>query len=81
MKQQDWSAWRTGEEEVRVQMHRPEMAKAFSKVKGVWLAGYSVAGGYMKLFHVKQSVPWVDAWMKEFMSHATSSTVKGKATT
>ncbi len=60
----DWSAWRTGDES-RVQIHRPDLAKSFSKVKGVWLAGYSVSGGYMKLFHVKQPVAWVEEWMNK----------------
>ena len=63
----DWSAWRVGEDSC-VQINRPDLAKAFSKVKGVWLAGYSVAGTYMKLFHVKQPVLWVEQWMTKSMS-------------
>ncbi len=62
----DWSAWRAGDES-RVQVNRPDLAKAFSKVKGVWLAGYSVNGAYMKLFHVKQPVYWVEEWMNKSM--------------
>jgi hypothetical protein len=62
----DWSAWRVGEES-RVQINRPDLAKVFSKVKGVWLAGYSVGGAYMKLFHVKQPVAWVEEWMNKSM--------------
>jgi hypothetical protein len=69
-KRADWSAWRVSEDEVRVQINRPDMARAFAKVKSAWLAGYSVAGNYMKLFHVKQPVPWVEAWMKEFNGRA-----------
>ena len=69
----DWSAWRVGEES-RVQIHRPDLAKSFSKVKGVWLAGYSVSGAYMKLFHVKKPVAWVEEWMDKFMNQlATAS--------
>jgi len=65
-KRPDWSAWRTSDDEVRVQVNRPDLAKAFAKVKGVWPSGYSVAGNFVKLFHVKKSVPWVDAWMKDY---------------
>jgi hypothetical protein len=71
MKKRDWSAWTVGEDETRVQIQSPDMAKAFAKVKGVWLAGYGVAGGYIKIFHVRQPVQWVAAWMRKFISHAT----------
>lgn len=70
---ENWSAWHVGENEVRVQINRPDLAKAFAKVKGAWPAGYSVAGNYLKLFHVKQSVQWVDAWMKDFLRHDPTS--------
>jgi hypothetical protein len=79
-KRKDWSAWRVADDEVRVQVNRPDMAKAFAKLKGVGLAGYSVAGNYMKLFRLKQSVPWVDAWMTEFLSRANSGAANGKET-
>ena len=60
----DWSAWRMGDE-TRVQVNRPDLAKAFAKVKTVRAAGYSVSGSYARLFHVKQPVVWVDSWMKK----------------
>jgi len=60
-----WVAWRVGDDEARVQVNRPDLARAFAKVKTVSPAGYSVCGNFMKLFHVKESVPWVDAWMKK----------------
>ena len=65
-KRQDWSAWSVRDDEVRVQVNRPDLARAFAKVKGVWPAGYSVAGNFTRLFHVKQRVHWVDAWMKQY---------------
>lgn len=68
----DWSAWRVGEES-RVQINRPDLAKAFSRVKGVWLAGYSVAGTYMKLFHVKQPIAWVEEWIDKLMPQLAKS--------
>lgn len=64
-KRDDWSAWRMDEEDVRVQVNCPGLAKAFAKEKGVRLAGYSVAGNYVKLFHVKKPREWVDSWMKK----------------
>jgi hypothetical protein len=79
-KRADWSAWRVSDDEVRVQINRPDMARAFAKVKSAWLAGYSVAGNYMKLFHVKQPVPWVEAWMKEFLSRVNSGAIQCKET-
>ena len=77
-KRVDWAAWRVSEDEVRVQVNRPDMAKAFAKIKGVGLAGYSVTGNYLKLFHIKQSVPWIDTWMREFLSRVNSSATEGK---
>ena len=65
----DWSAWRMGDE-TRVQVNRPDLAKAFAKVKTVRSAGYSVSGNYTRLFHVKQAVPWVEGWMKKFVREA-----------
>ena len=65
-KRQDLSAWSVRDDEVRVQINQPELARAFAKVKGVWPAGCSVAGNFMRLFHVKQPVHWVDAWMKQY---------------
>jgi hypothetical protein len=66
----DWCAWRVDEDEVRVQIHRPDLAKAFGKEKAARLVGYSVTGHYAKLFHVKKSVDWVDTWMKKFLREA-----------
>jgi hypothetical protein len=77
-KRKDWSAWRVADDEVRVQVNNPDIARAFAKVKGVRLAGYSVTGNYLKLFHVKQSVPWIDTWMREFLSRANSGAAEGK---
>ncbi len=65
-KREDVYAWRVNDDEVRVQINQPDVARAFAKVNGVWPAGYSVAGNFMRIFHVKKSVPWVEAWMKEF---------------
>lgn len=62
-----WAVWRMDEDEVRVQVNRPDLAKAFAKVKTARSVGYSVFGNYMRLYHVKESVPWVDAWMKKFI--------------
>ena len=66
MKANHWNAWSVGDE-VRVQINRPDMAKAFAKIKSTRLVGYSVCGKFTKLFHVKESVDWVDDWMKSFM--------------
>jgi hypothetical protein len=79
-KRVDWTAWRVSEDEVRVQVNNPDIARAFAKVKGVGLAGYSVAGNYIKLFHIKQSVSWVDTWMKNLIRHASACEPKQKAT-
>jgi hypothetical protein len=79
-KHEDWDAWCVGDGEVRVQINRPDMARAFAKVKGAWPAGYSVAGNYMKLFHVNQSVQWVDSWMKNFTCQVSSGTYQRKET-
>ena len=72
-KRLDWSAWRISDDEVRVQINRPDLARAFAKVKSVWPAGHSVAGNFLKLFHVKQPVPWVAAWMKNFVQGSTGT--------
>jgi hypothetical protein len=64
---QDWAAWRVDEREVRVQVNRSDIAKAFAKVKTVRPVGYSVCGDYTRLFHVKQPVPWVDEWMNNYV--------------
>lgn len=69
---QIWSAWRMDSEEVRVQVNRPDLAKAFAKEKSVRLVGYSVNGNYTKIFHVKKPVPWVDSWMKQFLNKSES---------
>ena len=66
-KRLDWAAWRVTDEEVRVQVNRPDLARAFAKVKSVSPVGHSVAGNFMRLFHVKQSVAWVEAKMREFL--------------
>jgi len=79
-KREDWAAWRVSDDEVRVQINSPDMARAFAKEKGAWPAGYSVAGNFMKLYHVKRPVQWVDAWMKKFNSHVTSGAAQGKET-
>jgi hypothetical protein len=71
MKRADWSAWCVGDE-VRVQINRPDFAKEFAKVKSARLVGYSVAGNFTKLFHVKETVQWVDAWMKQCLQRANS---------
>jgi hypothetical protein len=73
---EDWSAWCVGNDQVRVQINRPDLARAFTKIKDAWPAGYSVAGNYMKLFHVKQSVHWVDTWMRDYMRHASTSVIQ-----
>ena len=70
MKREEWSAWRMDEDEVRVQVNCPGLAKAFAKEKGVRLVGYGVSGNYTKLFHVKKSMGWVDSWMKKSMREA-----------
>jgi hypothetical protein len=62
-----WSAWRVNDEEIRVQVNRPDIARAFAKLKSARLAGYSVCGNYLKLFTIKESVPWVESWMKDFI--------------
>jgi hypothetical protein len=67
---EDWSAWCIGNDQVRVQINRPDLARAFAKVKGVWPAGYSVAGNFIRFFHIKRSVPWVDGWMKQYGVHS-----------
>ena len=72
----DWAAWRVSEDEVRVQINRPDLAKAFAKIKSVRPAGYSVSGNYLKLFHVNQSVPWVDTWMKDYMVRGLAKTTE-----
>jgi hypothetical protein len=64
-KREDWIAWRVDDDEVRVQVNRPDIAKAFARVKSARPVGHSVCGNYMRLFHVKQPVPWVDSWMKD----------------
>jgi len=43
-KRADWSAWRVNDEEIRVQVNRPDLARAFAKVKAARLAGYSDLG-------------------------------------
>jgi hypothetical protein len=63
----EWMAWRVDEQEVRVQIHRADIAKAFCKLNTARLVGYSVGGNYLRMFHIKQPVPWVDAWMKEYI--------------
>lgn len=78
-KSREWSAWKMGDE-VRVQINHPDIAKAFGKVKSTRLVGYSVCGKFTKLFHVKESVEWVEDWMKKFLSHANSGAAGGKET-
>jgi hypothetical protein len=79
-KRADWSAWRVSDDEVRVQINRPDMARAFAKVKTTWLAGYSVAGNFIKIFHIRQPVPWVDAWMKNYLCQGLPGTCERKET-
>jgi hypothetical protein len=78
-KRVDWAAWRMDEEEVRVQVNRPDLAKAFAKVKSVRQVGAGMRGNYLKLFHINQTVPWVDAWMKEFIHQASTCEAERKA--
>ena len=65
----DWSAWRV-DDETRVQINRPDLARAFAKEKTARLVGYSVNGNYTKLFQIKQSVDWVGTWMKKYLRDA-----------
>ena len=65
-KRSDWAAWRMAEE-TRVQINRRDLAKAFVKATQVRRAGYSVTGHYLELFHVKESVDWVNQWMKNYL--------------
>jgi hypothetical protein len=77
-KRGDWAAWRVSDDEVRVQVNRPDIARAFAALKSVSLVGYSVAGNYLKLFCVKKTVPEVEAWMKDFVRHATTGEIGRK---
>jgi hypothetical protein len=65
----DWAAWRM-DDEVRVQVNRPDIAREFAKVKSVRRVGYSVCGKFTRLFHVQQSVPWVEEWMENFVRNS-----------
>ena len=62
-----WSAWRMDEEEVRVQINEPGMARAFARVNTARGVGYSVVGRYTRLFHVKRPVDWVNGWMRDYL--------------
>lgn len=62
----DWSAWRMADE-TRVQINRRDLAKAFVKATQTRPAGFSVTGPYQELFHVKESVDWVNRWMKTYL--------------
>lgn len=75
MSRKPWVAWRVSDELVRVQIHEPAIAKAFAKNKGATLAGYGVAGGYLRLFDVPQSVAEVDAWMNRQTGSASAGRV------
>lgn len=75
---EEWSAWRINDNEVRVQINYPEMARAFAKVKTVHPAGYSVAGNFLRLFHTRQTVPWVESWVKEYKSSLNVEALEGK---
>ena len=62
----------------QVQINRADIAKVFAKVKSPRVVGYSVCGNYLRVFHVKQSVRWVEAWMKEFVRHANAGLAEPK---
>ncbi len=59
-----YSVWHVDDATVMVQVEDVDLARAFAKVNGVHRAGYSVAGAFMHLYSIKQSVPWVHNWMR-----------------
>jgi len=68
-----WSAWRWDDQSVRVQINEPSIAAAFAKIKGVVPTGYSVQGGYLRLYRISENVDWVNDWMRAFIKRNTGT--------
>lgn len=57
------SAWRTAPGHVRIQVHEPNLAESLQKIAGRQLAGYSVLGGYLRIFSFPRPLSWAERWI------------------
>lgn len=56
---QELCAWAVGECECWVQTRNPDMARLIPKKVEARRVGYGVKGGYLAIFAVKRTLPWV----------------------
>lgn len=52
-------AWATSEKTSRIQTRDPEIAKRLKKLPDCTQVGYSVTGGYLRIFAMPYTIEWV----------------------
>lgn len=56
----DLCAWATSESTCRIQTRIPQYAKRIPKLVEAERVGYGVKGGYLAIFAVRRTLPWVE---------------------
>lgn len=52
-------AWATSEIHCRIQTTDPQLARAIQRLPDCERVGFSVAGGFLRLFSMRRTLPWV----------------------
>ena len=56
--------WKSGDHDLRVQVHTPEHARRLDRVAGVRLVAYSVQGPFCRVFAMSKPPRWAMSWIR-----------------
>ena len=64
--------WKSGDHDLRIQVHTPEHARRLERVAGVRLVGYSVQGPYCRIYAASKPPRWAVDWIRRaLLTNAT----------